>query len=92
MSELTATTQPIPVFRMDGFINTHEGWQLLAKYGWNSQEFQSAKAAYYEQKQGGQDMNELLNIQDASEYPVSGRALHARLEIETRYNDWFKRM
>lgn len=92
MSELTATAQMIPVFRMDGFVNTHEGWQLLAKYGWNSQAFQSAKAAYYEQKQGGRDMNELLNIQDTSEYPVSGRALHARLEIGAQYSDWFKRM
>lgn len=37
-------------------------------------------------------MNEIINIQDMSEYPVSGRELQERLEIETRYNDWFKRM
>ena len=38
-------------------------------------------------------MNELIPIQYDSEKPtVSGRELHAVLEIETRYNDWFLRM
>ena len=38
-------------------------------------------------------MNELIPIQYESENPtVSGRELHAALEIETRYNDWFLRM
>lgn len=38
-------------------------------------------------------MNELITIQYESEKPtVSGRELHAALEIETRYNDWFPRM
>lgn len=37
-------------------------------------------------------MQELLNIVTTSEYPISGRELHARLGIETRYNDWFRRM
>jgi phage anti-repressor protein len=38
-------------------------------------------------------MNELIPIQYESEKPtVSGRELHALLEIETRYNDWFLRM
>ena len=38
-------------------------------------------------------MNELIPIQYESEKPtVSGRELHALLEIETRYNDWFPRM
>lgn len=35
----------------------------------------------------------LIKINYESEQPtVSGRELHAALEIETRYNDWFKRM
>ena len=38
-------------------------------------------------------MNELIPIQYENEKPtVSGRELHALLEIETRYNDWFPRM
>jgi phage anti-repressor protein len=38
-------------------------------------------------------MNELIPIQYESEKPtVSGRELHALLERETRYNDWFLRM
>ncbi len=38
-------------------------------------------------------MNEMITIQYESEKPaVSGRELHALLEIETRYNDWFPRM
>ena len=38
-------------------------------------------------------MNELIPIQYESEKPtVSGRELHALLELETRYNDWFLRM
>ncbi len=38
-------------------------------------------------------MNELIPIQYDSENPtVSGRELHAVLEMETRYNDWFLRM
>lgn len=38
-------------------------------------------------------MNNLIKINYESEQPtVSGRELHAALEIETRYNDWFKRM
>jgi phage anti-repressor protein len=37
-------------------------------------------------------MNELIPIQYENEKPtVSGRELHAALEIETRYNDWFLR-
>ena len=38
-------------------------------------------------------MNELIPVRYESEEPtVSGRELHAALEIETRYNDWFPRM
>lgn len=38
-------------------------------------------------------MDELIRINFDSDYPtVSGRELHAALGIETRYNDWFKRM
>lgn len=39
-------------------------------------------------------MNELIpiNYNDDGTQAVSGRALHEFLEIETRYNDWFKRM
>ncbi|MBQ9898519.1 MAG: phage antirepressor KilAC domain-containing protein [Ruminococcus sp.] len=39
-------------------------------------------------------MNNLININyDNSDRPtVMGRELHAALEVETRYNDWFKRM
>lgn len=38
-------------------------------------------------------MNELIKINYDSDNPtVSGRELHEKLEIETRYNDWFARM
>ncbi len=38
-------------------------------------------------------MNELIPINYKSEKPtISGRELHAALEVETRYNDWFPRM
>lgn len=39
-------------------------------------------------------MNELINVSyDNADRPtVSGRELHKALEVETRYNDWFKRM
>lgn len=37
-------------------------------------------------------MNEIINIQDMSEYPVSGRELHGRLGIDTPYHKWFPRM
>ncbi|MDD3034090.1 MAG: phage antirepressor KilAC domain-containing protein [Bacteroidales bacterium] len=38
-------------------------------------------------------MDELIRINFDSDRPtVSGRELHAALGIETRYNDWFKRM
>ena len=38
-------------------------------------------------------MNKLIPVRYEGEKPtVSGRDLHALLEIETRYNDWFPRM
>lgn len=39
-------------------------------------------------------MNELITVNyDSSDRPtVSGRELHEALEVNTRYNDWFKRM
>lgn len=38
-------------------------------------------------------MNELVSIETDSERPVvSGRELHEKLGIKTRYNDWFLRM
>lgn len=38
-------------------------------------------------------MNDLININYDTEQPtVSGRELHEALGVETRYNDWFKRM
>lgn len=38
-------------------------------------------------------MNELINIHYDDDKPcVMGRELHEFLEVETRYNDWFKRM
>lgn len=38
-------------------------------------------------------MNEIIAINYESDNPtVSGRELHAMLQIETRYNDWFPRM
>ncbi len=43
---------------------------------------------------GRYNMNEMITINyDNPQRPVvSGRELHAALQIETRYNDWFKRM
>ena len=38
-------------------------------------------------------MNELIKVENKNgELLVSARELHDRLGIETRYNDWFKRM
>ena len=38
-------------------------------------------------------MNDLIAINYDNDKPtVSGRELHEALEVETRYNDWFKRM
>lgn len=38
-------------------------------------------------------MNELISINYENDRPtVNGRDLHAFLEVETRYNDWFSRM
>lgn len=38
-------------------------------------------------------MNELMKVDYSRNEPaVSGRELHTFLEVETRYNDWFKRM
>jgi len=38
-------------------------------------------------------MNELIKVNYDNERPtVLGRELHEMLEVETRYNDWFKRM
>lgn len=38
-------------------------------------------------------MNDLITVNYDSEQPtVLGRDLHEALEVETRYNDWFKRM
>ena len=38
-------------------------------------------------------MNELMRVNYSQDEPtVSGRELHEFLEVETRYNDWFKRM
>ena len=38
-------------------------------------------------------MNDLIAINYDTDNPtVSGRELHEALEVETRYNDWFKRM
>lgn len=38
-------------------------------------------------------MNELLKVDYSRNEPmVSGRELHQFLEVETRYNDWFRRM
>jgi anti-repressor protein len=37
-------------------------------------------------------MMDLISIENASEFPIRGRELHEQLGIETRYNDWFKRM
>lgn len=37
-------------------------------------------------------MTERINIENTSEFPINGRELHTQLEVETRYNDWFKRL
>ena len=38
-------------------------------------------------------MNEIaINYENADRPTVMGRDLHKALEVETRYNDWFKRM
>lgn len=37
-------------------------------------------------------MNEILNIQNDSNFPIDGRELHAKLGIESNYTTWFKRM
>lgn len=38
-------------------------------------------------------MNELINVNYDNEKPtVSSRELHKALGVETRYNNWFKRM
>lgn len=37
-------------------------------------------------------MNEILNIQNDSNFPIDGRELHAKLGIETPYAKWFGRM
>lgn len=37
-------------------------------------------------------MNDLISLENTGDYPVGGRELHEKLGIETRYNDWFKRM
>lgn len=36
--------------------------------------------------------NALLTIEEDSEFPISGRELHERLNIGTAYKDWFPRM
>ena len=45
-------------------------------------------------KQGGEEMKELLKIEinEKHEPIISGRELHERLEVKTRYNDWISRM
>jgi anti-repressor protein len=37
-------------------------------------------------------MNELLKLDEAGNQTVSARELHMKLEINTRFNDWFPRM
>ena len=37
-------------------------------------------------------MSDLINIENASEFPIRGRDLHAQLEVGTAYKDWFPRM
>lgn len=36
-------------------------------------------------------MNNLVIFTNGGQFPISGRELHARLEVRTRYNDWFSR-
>ena len=41
----------------------------------------------------GEDMNDLIKVETSGEKPtVLGRDLHAALEIQTAYKDWFPRM
>ena len=37
-------------------------------------------------------MNELIRMDGASEFPVSGRELHEALGVKSKYADWFKNM
>lgn len=37
-------------------------------------------------------MNEILIIQDNTQYPIDGRELHEKLAIDTPYRKWFPRM
>lgn len=37
-------------------------------------------------------MNELMNLNTTSPFPVNGRELHTRLGIDTPYHKWFARM
>ena len=37
-------------------------------------------------------MTELINTENSGEFPISGRALHKRLEVGTPYEEWFPRM
>lgn len=37
-------------------------------------------------------MNKLITLNYDDKFPISGRELHERLKVETRYNDWFARM
>ena len=57
------------------------GRQTVQPFGW-------------EIRKVGFIMNEMITINyDNPQRPVvSGRELHTALQIETRYNDWFKRM
>ena len=37
-------------------------------------------------------MNGILAVKGDERFPIDGKELHLKLEIETRYNDWFSRM
>ena len=37
-------------------------------------------------------MNDLIPVNFDSQFPVNGRDLHMKLEVKTKYADWFKRM